>query len=114
MDYEGINDDTMESFTSDSVQWQGSQTPCAALDSLLSEAAFKPQTEFPGVFKIVSDTLEHSTHNSHRVHHLCRREQRVFQSIDFQTITIALICDRVELKQTKIIYLYVFLASHID
>jgi hypothetical protein len=44
MDYEDI-EDSKGSYTSDSVQWQGSQTACAALDSLLSEAAFKPLPE---------------------------------------------------------------------
>ncbi|KAF5354204.1 hypothetical protein D9756_007023 [Leucocoprinus leucothites] len=40
MDLDNISNDTRIPFASDSVEWQGSQTACAALDSLLSEATF--------------------------------------------------------------------------
>ncbi|KXN88511.1 hypothetical protein AN958_07280 [Leucoagaricus sp. SymC.cos] len=55
MDYSGGGESSRGSFTSDSIQWQGSQMACAALDSLLSEVAFQPQAEPLQSSRVFSD-----------------------------------------------------------
>ncbi|KAF9450394.1 hypothetical protein P691DRAFT_701374 [Macrolepiota fuliginosa MF-IS2] len=55
------SDDDCESYTSDTVQWQGTQTACAALDTLLSEASFKSQVE---LFQAPRDSTSRASSSS--------------------------------------------------